>query len=364
MSAYEPEIEEALKKYSLSSYALFEGRKHVANDFDLLKPDGAFTFYHRSEAENFQTVGKASDFVKKGDQYFKFNLLDDAVSMYSRSSWRYPSLMARCYFPPLDDVKWSDMYLGFEGGKGTVNGIASWRFFDDGGVQFITGPCPPRVGGDRKSGDVSGLLDYSVWNNTVEHYVKVNRASMEFWQGARLQGIVQFGLSQGYEGNNTTYDVRNAQPYFLKQLRGSVDRPLKTLIEFGSHSGAVGETTNFGISRYSAYPGDPAPPRSLEPWTGGNNWAGTSIDSGTLTSDRIPCAGYGDVTVYFKADTAGTLALNVDYGFDALDGYDSVSVSADSLKKYKPAHEIPWLQLEYTPDSYPATVTRANVVME
>jgi len=136
-----------------------------------------------------------------------------------------------------------------------------------------------------------------------------------------------------------------------------------SLIELRAPTEYAGEVSDVLFKGLWCESGDPAPPRSLHPYTNGERWEGTSIDSGTLTSDRIPCLGFDKVTVYFKADTAGDLTLNVDYGFDTLDEYDTVSVSADTLEKYTPTGEIPWLQLEYNPDSYTATVTRAKVVM-
>lgn len=350
---------EALKKWSSSRYAKL-GRKHVAGPSSLLNPT-TWYFYHRAKNENFQTLEQdATDYIVKGTENFHFNLLDYATSIYSRRAYRYPVFEAKLSLPKVADLKVNDLYLGLEAQKGTEPGIASFRFLDDSTVKAIAGGYP-KSGGARTN-DVTDRLYYSPWNGTYRYYIKVNRASVEFWQDFRLVGIVQFGLGQSGWGNSPNYLVRDADPYYLKQMFGSLDAPMSALVEMATDN--VGDTTELALGGIYAAEGDPAPPRQLEPWTGGSNWAGTSISSGTLTSDRIPCAGYDDVTVFFKADTAGTLDLNVDYGFDALDEYDSVSVPANSLKKYKPAEEKPWLQLEYTPDSYPATVTRANVVMK
>jgi hypothetical protein len=206
--------------------------------------------------------------------------------------------------------------------------------------------------------DATSLMPVDPTAGRYDYLVKANRASVEFWVRSKLIGIIQFA------NGTISYDVRTGSPYYLGQAGGNAPCVMPMLIESLCTSASyIGAVSNIVFGNMWASDGDPAPPRSLGLYTGGTSWNGYSVSSGTLTSDRVPVAGYDKKEILFLADGSGTLYIDVDYGLNASDEYDSVSVSANTLVRYVLTDPVLWVRLRFTPTSYPTTVTRAKVLM-
>jgi len=348
-----------LERFATSKYALFN-----VNQFSpqLLQQDASplNSFFNNSlSTKPSEVLDVEYGTVFPGSQ---LRVVGKEASIYTKRTYRFPRLDLQAQFDPDYEHR-----VRFKPDGARQAGLTGLRWDAEAGE--LRGHVDTR--GHRASiarlpndwviNDIHTGLDPTEKNT---YHVVCRRKSVEFWWGVGsssgtvndLLGIVQTLPTE----NQDSYEVRNAKPYYLAQISGfGFD---SAPLNFEWHYDSAVETDN--VFRVYAGPGDPDLGRSLEPYTDTDTWAGTSIDSGTLTSDRLPCAGFDKVIVYFKADGSGTLDLNADYGFDALDEYDSVSVSADALETYIVTGEIPWLQLEFTPDSYPTTVTRALVVMK
>jgi len=88
---------------------------------------------------------------------------------------------------------------------------------------------------------------------------------------------------------------------------------------------------------------------------------GQSIDSGSLTSQKVSLFGYEKKTIYFRSDTAGTLTIEVKTHSGEWRTFDTVSVSAGSLETYIQTAIARLLRINWNPDSYPSTIQEAEI---
>ena len=273
----------------------------------------------------------------------------------TKRSFRYGSVAIQVQIPDWA-ASWTVIYLGFEPHFGTVYGEALWLFNKALSTTWIEVKGSPN--GTLMGLDVSPLIANPTTAGRF-YVTKINRASVEFWTGdAQLVGIIQ--VVPGAD----SYNVRTTAPYVLAQTGGQLFHSSPALLEVNVPAGtAVGSTPGFIAAAMSIMDGDPAPPRTLHPITGGVNWEGTIIAAGTLTSDRIPIAGYDNKTITFIATGAGTLLIDVDYGDNNNDQYDSITVVANTLVSYTMTGNPLWLRLRFTPSGFPTTVTRARALM-
>jgi len=285
--------------------------------------------------------------------------VDGSTSLYSKRAFKYGVFGFQARLPdPATDPAFKYCWLGAETTGGGHGGITSFHFVSVAGAlkTYLLG-CSINLAGTRAP-DISALLPVNPSAGLYRYIVKVNRASVEYWVESSLVGIIQF------HPESDTYDVRTTAPYYLGQVKGHCPTVQSAFLEWVcSAKEYIGKRSNIQLQHIWITDGDPAPPRTLHPVTGGVKWKGITISSGTLTSDRIPIAGYDNKTVLFIADKDGTLYIDVDYGDNDLDQYDSVSTSANTLKFYPVPVNALWLRLRFTPTVYPATVIRARVVM-
>jgi len=337
-------LADRLEQWASSKYAL-----SAVNQFstDLMKNYGVDAFFTRGGEE-----GNARDIVEFD------TFLDTSQScltatgggfLYSRRAFESP------VFTMIAENAAIDRHIGFENVWGEEAGTMCYGINSDGTVDCEV--WPTGVGNSL----TFSPTDYYAWDISERtiYTILTRRASVEFWMNEGgvttdeyLVGIIQTSPIGGETG---FYTVRDDSPYFVGQVTRELPEPAKPI---------VGVDDDFSFKLWISDGGARRRPRHLQPITSNSRWEGTTIDSGTLTSDGIPCLGFDKVHVYFIADGSGTLDLNVDYGFNSYGQYDSITTSADSLENYIITGRVPWLQLEFTPDAYPTTVTRAMVVME
>ncbi len=290
---------------------------------------------------------------------FKPNLtyVDETTALYSKRAFKYGAYVFWLRFPdPSTDPTFFRSWVGGETSGGFPGGITTF-FFEAGAGVLNTYLYTSAINRVFSTPIVNSLLPINPTADQYLYLVKVNRASVEYWVQGSLVGIVQF-----VPGSNT-YDVRTTAPYYLGQLGGAVPAYQPCLMEYAcSAQQYIGSISNIQLANISITDGDPAPPRTLFLYTNGVNWEGTAVNP-NITSDRVPIAGYDKKQIMFLATGNGTLEIYVDYGDNALDRYDSVSVSANTLLSYLTEVEAPWLALKYTPTTPPANIIRAKVLM-
>ena len=289
---------------------------------------------------------------------YRLRYIDGDVALYSKRAFRYGVYGFNVQLPPTTDPAFNVLWLGAELTGGGNGGHAFFRFELTGGAlkTYIVARSIDGSGG--RFADVTGLMPVDPTAGRYDYLVKVNRASVEFRVRGKLIGVIQFA------NGAYSYDVRTGPPYYLGQAGGNAPSVMPMLIEsLCASAGYIGTVSNVVLGNVWASDGDPAPPRSLDLYTSGASWSGYSVGSGALTSDGVPVAGYDRKEILFLADGSGTLYIDVDYGLNAFDEYDSVSITANRLVRYVLTDPVLWVRLRFAPASYPTTVVRAKVLM-
>jgi hypothetical protein len=321
--------------------------------------------YWTTGDKNFRVVDPSECFVfrqEDGESHSYLKFVDSFVCLKSRRCYSYGQYGIRMKFPPSTDTSWNTLYFGCE---------LTSRTWGGGGMFIWT---PDRVGNGQATLTASSLnraatidrlitLPYAPDAEYQLYTVKLNKASVEFWQTqwkpthlSKLLGVIQFAEE------SDTYTIATS-PYLLAQCKGAPPTHQPLLLEYiAASDDKAGTVSNISVDSIWAGDGDPAPPRSWMPYTGGVAWEGTVISAGTLTSDRIPVAGYDKKTILFLANQAGILYVDVDYGDNGDDEYDSTPTSANTLEPYVLTADPLWIRLRFTPTAYPCTVTRARVI--
>lgn len=292
--------------------------------------------------------------------YHRYYLVyvDEASALYSKRAFKYGAFGFQVRLPNPTDSAFRTLHLGAETVAAYAGGITNFVFDIQAGAIRTQLSNYSINAANGSIANVSALLPITPSAGAYKYLVKVNRASVEYWVEGSLISIVQFSPE------SDSYAVRITAPYRLEQVKGQTPCFQPALMEYTcSAAGHIGTRSNILLWSIYVIDGDPAPPRTLHPITGGVNWEGTAIAAGTLTSDRIPILGYDRKTIVFLADQAGTLYIDVDYGDNSNDQYDSVAVAANTLSSYIMTADPLWLRLRFTPTTYPCTVTRARVLM-
>ena len=327
-----------------------------------------------------QTVGPEI-YLDSGypDSNFTFKVATGFPQIRTKRDLAYGNFNFMAQIPPWTDPSWAGIWIGGEVSPASVGGLAAFVFIRgaDRIETYLTaastvGAYETRIRVDNVLTGVTRLTDpgnagYITKANNM-FVVKVNRSSIEYWfdypagasGGIRLLGIIQFSTQ------SDDYLVRAGDPYILRQMKGSVPTHLTGLIEMQCPAGYDGHKPGFNFYGFGISDGDPAPPRTLHPYTGGVKWEGVTNVNPNITSDGIPIAGYKHKTIYFLATGAGTLGISMDYGDNA---YDSITptalvVTANQLVSYPTENDGLWLRLIYTPTvAGVGNITRARVMM-
>jgi hypothetical protein len=91
--------------------------------------------------------------------------------------------------------------------------------------------------------------------------------------------------------------------------------------------------------------------------------AGYSISSGSVTSHPFPIFGYRDKTLFLQADQAGSINVEVYTLTGNWRTYDTDTVSANTLWRYKMTGDAVLARLTFTPTAYPCSIAEAEAVL-
>jgi len=226
-------------------------------------------------------------------------------------------------------------------------------YSDDWGATWSTPRMVPEVKGSNfilfPYGDKLGVLvrDYP-WHNSLGLYVTDNPYGVGFHRQATIADRMNL---EGMIGYASVVQLHNASVMivFPFELHNHVANP-------GDAAGlyyTFVDTTRFEVEpkTHSLYN------------VNGNLLRGQTVSAGSLTSEAFSVFGYRNKTIYFQADVSGTLNIEVLPLSGTWRTYGSEPVSADSLVVYTIAGEAVLCRVTFTPDSYPATISEAEVVL-
>jgi hypothetical protein len=281
------------------------------------------------------------------DSYWKNSYIrgpgvDYHLSICTKNSWKYPwgGVIAKLPTLPIIGL----FPFGFEPGPGSEWGLISFGIASSKLYAYCDGNSP----------DITYALPSDYDTAFHKYMIKVNRNTAEFYIDYNLVAVAIRG------GINFT--TISGPPYtiFGTTMKGFDEAP--AFIEFH-----LTDVSKYYVdpSQFRAMSGDPLPPRGYQLYLAGSNTklAGYSISSGSVTSHPVPVFGYKDKTFYFQANQAGTVLLEILTLSGNWRTYDSDTISANTLWWYKMTGDNVLARLTFTPSTYPATVSEAEMIL-
>ncbi|MHA1262696.1 MAG: hypothetical protein ACTSSA_11515 [Candidatus Freyarchaeota archaeon] len=263
------------------------------------------------------------------------------VEIYTRKVYSYPLVVFRTplFSMPLDTGV--QIFLGLVAGDTLQTPSACLH--QDGGITnfhvYVEGTA---------SMTVTSLLPANYDTGYNRYAIKLNKCNAELFINGVLRAVALFGLPNGIPSWQDT------EPYCL---RGSVNAPihsaLPALINLKT---SIGQEATFPMPSnrqvFAYLPGDPLPPRQFPVYNENSStkWSNLATGGNTITSHPIPVWGYPNKTLYFMADAAGALDIEVYVG-GGWRVYDSPTLTANKLLVYSfPAEmQAPVMRLVYDP---------------
>jgi len=292
--------------------------------------------------------------------YFNF------LAVYSRASLMYPYVSSYTKLPDLTPFPSGTQvfFCGFEHGGSTKSGIATFML-----NRTATGVALQALYGSRAwiTMDVTARLPADYVTAYHSYYVKVNRWGAEFFVDNNLVAVALDvpGSPQGVKVA--------APPYAIGVTDAPVIKRLHTLLEIlfpyptsaNIRPNPSGLTLPLAPIWFRWGEDDPNPPRALRLYQAGSTslMAGASVSSGSLSSHPVPIYGRESKTLYFMANQSGTLLIEIYTLSGNWRTYDSVSVTANALAKYKIDMDGLMARVTFTPSTYPATILEAEAYL-
>jgi hypothetical protein len=211
---------------------------------------------------------------------------------------------------------------------------------------------------------VQGLLPDDYDTAFHRYTIKVNKWGVEFFIDGRLRAVA-IGVNR-----DVRFRLDNTKPYAITVGYANIGSEYVFGLRVGN-TGTDPATWQERVLPVSPHyiavgDGDPLPPRAYHLYVSGtdNGLAGQSISSGSITSHPVPMWGYDRKVIYFMANQAGTLEIQVLSMTNNWRTYDSVSVSANTLIKYRIEDPVILARVVFTPSTYPAIVLEAEAQMQ
>lgn len=314
-------------------------------------------FNLRSETDNVTTLRKASEFWIQADWgparagYIRCPASIDGVAIYSKRAYRYPIVSAYTSIPVLAGAQY--LWIGMENGYGGGNGIV--------GFNFGLGYARAYMGsfGLFEFVDILGLLpaDYQ----TVQHnyVIRLGNNMAEFYvDRSPVACMLNTVNSRG------SLPQISGPPYAIWYYSGTVARSLECFIEPANLKVALDVPLAPWGFRMSD--GEAIYPEVFRLYDAGTNnlFAGLVIAAGSETSHPVPIFGFGNKTLHFQATQAGTLNIEILTLTGNWRTYDSINISANTLLSYVMVGEAVLFRVTFTPTSYPATISEAEIAMK
>jgi hypothetical protein len=249
-----------------------------------------------------------------------------------------------------------EVWLGFEDGAQTGTGMAAFRLFRTSGVEKFR----VHAGGQFQQWsylDITGALPSDA--KTAMHVYGV--ALLKSWAEFLIDGIpVAFCLNSP----NLAFPSINYPPYGIFGPATSFPARMIPLIEVA----AIEEELTLPLAPSNVRFGHTSehPPRVFRLYQAGSNTllAGLTVSSGSVTSHPVPVFGYAGKTLYFMANQAGSLLIEVLTQTGNWRTYDTDTVSANTLWWYKMTGDAILARLTFTPSTYPCSIAEGEVVLD
>jgi len=358
---YEPEAEEALKKWSSNRYALFRMESQATEEAMITedKDHNPDAFYHaKAKPGDGQYRVTPSDYWSDEGYYCPEGWT--GVKFMSRMGMKYGTMGLNAALPDLA----ADYPDGVSFTWGLELGAGGWyivRFILDvyNGSNRLRG-ASAGMGDDTFGPNITRFLPDDAFSAGHRYAVRVTEGIAELWIDNEPR---VFYVDMGFKDKIPSWD---AVPYVVVAVpHHSWAKNMPVFHEFNPRG--AGGTLDITPKQVRWGEISPKPPRT---WRLYDHNADTLLTAGTYDtgtshkSHPIPVKGYEERTLFFRADTdsvSGGLRIEVLTQEENWRLYDSVTSSANSLETYTITGEFPLVRIGYEPSANGASITDAEM---
>lgn len=279
--------------------------------------------------------------IKLSDYWTLHTLQHGFWGFFSKRHFQYGWFYLRAQLATMGATR---QLFGLEGGPG-LPPTACWLDIHAANAYFNAGPHGPAL-------DVTMHLPANYDTAENKYMIKVNQNNLLLWINGRLRAIHLLGIQQ--EADIPVWDA--VAPYCLGgNLQGAAAGPL-----FVGMEGADYIEWKVYPNTPVAFDGTPILPLTLALYTESAEtiWDDLVINAGSVTSHPIPIGGYDKKTIFFRANGAGNLDVQV-YLINAWRTVSDIAIIADTLDIEVFDFESPIVRYVFTPTAYPTTITEA-----
>lgn len=303
------------------------------------------TIERKARASKYWTQ---TDYAGPFSGYLRCPRTNSSISVYTKQAFKYPVLWTRIQLPDLTGQT-RRAWWGFENGSYAGNATALWRF-DTKTDRLVAGPLLAPL----KPINITNLLP-STYKTAMHYYViEYTKPMAVFYIDNKVVCYQLFTPDSYFTGIA-------GPPYALVP-----SRPMAAAVHAMVESVGLGSQFDFPLSPYwfRVSEGDALPPRVIRLYqsTSTNLLAGLEVDP-DITSHPFPVWGYEGKTIYFQADGAGTLDIEVLMSTGNWRTYATPAVVADTLLIHDIADNAVLARVVYTPTAAPDTINEAEVVL-
>jgi len=271
----------------------------------------------------------------------------DVLAMYSKNVFNLLAMKTVLPSYLADGGFW----FGFEDDSATGTGMVTFRFYRLGVNEYLR----VYAGGQFSYSELDITAALPANAKTVAHTYGV--AILKPWTEFYIDEIPRaFGINSP----NLAFTAINYPPYAIFRANSAFSTQQLALLEITSAVTVPLSPHDFRLSHISELP-----PRVFRLYDAGTTtlFAGLTIAAGSETSHPVPTFGYQGKTINFRASEQGTLSLEVLKETNNWREYDTMGITQNKVKTYPIEDEAVLARVVYTPNTYPCTISEAEVVL-
>ncbi len=274
---------------------------------------------------------------------------------YTKRAFSYPWGGVRPdSLPNIDTYRGSLWLYGYEPGSGLKWGLTGWVLTWSGSA---ASGLYARAGDTVRNMNAYLPTDYDQAGSNHTYQIKLNRNTVEYYIN---QVPVAYAIKTPTVRGNT-FTAIAGPPYEIFQTIHPDTTVTPAFMEIEGTLSRINLDPRF----FRVLNGDPTPPRVFNLYQTATTtlFVGSVIAAGTLTSHPVPVFGYPSKKLSFMASEQGTLSVESMSQSGNWREYDTIGITQDTLKTYSIEEDVVLIRVVYTPNTYPCTISEAEVVL-
>jgi len=281
-----------------------------------------------------------------------------SIGTFSKQAYRYPYVSYKTMLPTLN-APGQLVEFGIETDARIGSGIATFRHELIANTELLY----IRTGGSEDyAGAANITLARPVNYKSVRHAYTIvtTKNQIEFYIDNKLVGVAI------HSANIASFMTTNPVNYPPYAILGT-ELPITPNQSVAISCRGNGTELIFPLSPTNVWfsDGESNPSRVYPLYQNGTStlFSGSIIVAGSVVSHPIPIFGFEGKTIYFQANQAGTLLIEILDQTNTWRTYDTVTTVANTLTSYTITAEAILSRITFTPTAFPCTINSSEAVL-